>query len=496
MNTTQKRQIVFIMTDTQRWDMVGCYGRAEMRTPCLDRLAGEGIRFDRAYTCQPVCGPARAAIFTGTWPHSNGSWGNSMPLGDTVKTVGQRLRDRGFHTAYIGKWHLDGSDYFGNSRCPDGWDEKYWYDMRRYLEELTPEERQHSRDCSILDKEDVPEEFTYGHRCANRARDFLSHTAEEDFLLVVSFDEPHHPFLCPQKFIEPFRDYTWPQGANVRDTLADKPEHHRVWAKASGDLSSGKWKSLPWFLGCNSFVDYEIGRVLDAVNQYAPDALVIYTSDHGDAMGAHRISNKGPVMYDEVTRIPLIVRWPGNAPSQSVCTHPVSHIDLVPTLLDFAGSSGKGLEGASMLETLRDPARRPADAIFMEFGRYEVDHDGFGGFQPVRCAFDGRYKLVINLLCTDELYDLEKDPQELQNLIDSPAHARERDRLHDRLIRWMDDTRDPFRGYYWQRRPWRSDASEASWWCNGMTRQRDSDYEPRQLDYATGLEIRELVRRK
>ena len=92
---SKPRRVVVIMTDTQRWDMVGCYGNKDMKTPHLDALASQGVRFDRAYTCQPVCGPARAGMFTGTRPHSNGSWANSMPLGDNVKTIGQRVRDNG-----------------------------------------------------------------------------------------------------------------------------------------------------------------------------------------------------------------------------------------------------------------------------------------------------------------------------------------------------------------------------------------------------------------
>src|SRR4051812_24462945 len=127
------RQVIFIMTDTQRTDMLGCYGNADLKTPCLDRLAAEGLRFDKAYTCQPVCGPARAALFTGLYPHTNGAWGNSMAIGDNVKTLGQRLTDNGIHCGYLGKWHVDGSDYFGLGKCPPGWDKDYWYDMRMYL---------------------------------------------------------------------------------------------------------------------------------------------------------------------------------------------------------------------------------------------------------------------------------------------------------------------------------------------------------------------------
>ena len=127
--------------------------------------------------------------------------------------------------------------------------------------------------------------------------------------------------------------------------------------------------------------------------------------------------------------------------------------------------------------------------VFIEFGRYEVDHDLFGGFQPIRCATDGRHKLVINLLASDEFYDLENDPCEMDNLIEFRDHASPRDRLHDRLLDWMNETRDPFRGYYWERRPWREDARPATWDYTGQTRQRPADpaFEKPMLDYDTGM---------
>jgi uncharacterized sulfatase len=133
----------------------------------------------------------------------------------------------------------------------------------------------------------------------------------------------------------------------------------------------------------------------------------------------------------------------------------------------------------------------------MEFARYETDHDGFGGFQLIRAAFDGRHKLVINLLTTDELYDLRDDPHEMVNLIASARHVSVRNALHDRILRWMNDTRDPFRGYYWERRPWRTDARIATWDYTGMTRQRENEPdEKRQLDYGTGLAMKSAVRKK
>ncbi len=495
----QRRRVVLIMTDTQRTDMVGCYGNSEIRTPHLDRLGSQGVRFDRAYTCQPVCGPARSALFTGIYPHSNGSWGNSMPLGDNVKTVGQRLADSGVRCGYIGKWHLDGGDYFGLGRCPGGWDPAYWYDMRNYLDELTPDQRPASRRVETIYDPGIEEGFTYGHRVADRARRFLASGAGEDFFLVVSFDEPHHPFLCPEPYASMYKGCRFPRKRNVRDTLAGKPEHQRAWAgdNVTRDRDRVEIGSAAFF-GCNSFVDYEIGRVLEAVDRHCPDALVIYTSDHGDALQSHSITSKGAAMYDEITRIPLIVRWPGGAPAGATAATPVSHIDLVPTVLErFGVPLPRLLEGEPLSGIIRDPSRTRSRDVFIEFGRYEIDHDGFGGFQPVRAIFDGRWKLVINLLSSDELYDLEADPEEIANLIESDACRAARDALHDRLLDWMNRARDPFRGYYWERRPWRKDARPATWKYTSKTRQRENEeYEPRQLDYDTGLPMTAAVRDK
>jgi len=484
--------VVLIMTDTQGVNVVGCYGRPELRTPCIDRLASQGARFDRAYTACPVCGPARAAIFTGTYPHTNSSWGNDMPLGANVKTVGQRLQDAGRRTAYVGKWHLSGTDYFDDGICPPGWDPDYWYDGRCYLEDLTPEERlrwrQELDNAAGIRKYGMTEEFTWAHRCSDRAVDFLAKHHDEPFLLVVSYDEPHGPFTCPPPYCDMFQDFEYELPGNVEDPLAGKPEHQKEWVAASTRPTGLRTLKRSMYFGCNSFVDYEVGRVVTAVDRYAPDALVIYTSDHGTPLWSHGLNSKGPAMYEETTRIPFIVRWPGRTPEGSVCPHPVSHVDLTATVMDAAGIEPPPfIEGKSMLPTFRDPACRPNDEIFIEFNRYEIDHDGWGGFQPIRCGFDGRFKLVINLHSSDELYDLESDPQEMANLIDSAEHAVVRDRLHDRVLAWMNRTRDPFRGPVWERRPWRSNPAQR--W-GGPTRPRPDDgYEPRVLLYETGLPV-------
>lgn len=485
------RQFIFIMTDTQRVDMVGCYGNKDMITPHIDALAEEGIRFTNAYTTQPVCGPARSALFTGLFPHSNGSWGNCMGLESTMKTIGQRLSHEQIHTAYVGKWHLDGGDYFGNGVCPDGWDETYWYDMRNYLEELTQEERVRSRNPeTILEGEGYASTFTYGHRCSNRAIAFIEEHKDEDFLLVVSYDEPHHPFIAPRKYADMYKDYHFPLSKNIYDSLENKPEHQKVWAANRLEEDRATYKiNEPLYFGSNTFIDDEIGRVLEAYKVHTPEALIMYTSDHGDMLGSHRLDQKGPNAYEEIANIPFILAGKPVKDKKRVNEHPISHIDVVPTMLEFFQAPHyKMLQGKSLMPLLEDGKTKINEEIFIEFGRYEIAHDYFGGFQPLRCIYNGRYKLTINLLCSDELYDLEQDPEEMVNLIETSECEQIRNKLHDKLLDWMNETRDPFRGYYWERRPWRKDATKASWNGSGMTRQKDPDYDERsELMYGKGL---------
>lgn len=493
-----RKQVVFFMTDTTRKDMVGCYGNRRMQTPNLDALAEEGIRYENAYTCQPVCGPARSAIFTGVFPHSNGTVANGVPFGENVKTIGQRLTDNGIRCGYIGKWHLDGGDYFGLGTCPEGWEEDYWYDMKTYLLELTEAERVRSRDSEECFRPGFSEEFTYAHRCSDRAIRFLEQFQDEDFFLTVSYDEPHSPSLCPPPYNRQYEGFRFESSPVFRDSLEDKPLLQRLWAgdklNAPEEEVNRASDYLSLLLGCNSFVDYEIGRVLDLIREKMPDALVIYTSDHGDMLGAHRLFSKGACAYKEVANIPLIIK---GGEKGKVVDAPASHIDIAPTVLDYFGIPvPKLLEGKSMLPQIYDADRVINQAVFTEFTRYEIDHDGFGGLQPMRAVISEKYKLVVNLLDTDEFYDLEADPDEMYNLIWDKSCLDIIKEHHSFLIRHMNDTRDPYRGYQWSMRPWNT-GFRPDWDNEGFTRQRENEeYEPRQLDYDTGLPMVSAVRSK
>lgn len=482
---------IFIMTDTQATNVVGCYGHPELQTPNIDSLAKTGLKFNRAYTTCPVCTPARAALFTGIYAHTAGPWTNNLALGENIINMGQRFQDGGYRTAYIGKWHLDGHDYFGTGVCPPGWEDEYWYDGKRYLDELDEKEiylwRQGLNSLDDLKRNDIKEEFTWAHRISDRAIRFLeSQPQDKPCLMVVSYDEPHHPFTCPPEYVEKFLDYEYDLGPAAEDTLANKPVHQREWAQTVNIPVKNRKVRQPLYFGCNSYVDYEIGRVIDAVHARFPEnTWIIFTSDHGEMMGAHRLGGKGPAMYEEITHVPLLVEMPGQENAGKEVNTVVSHIDLLPTMMQLAGLAVPPILEGNSLTPLLQGEEDPERSVVMEFNRYEIEHDSWGGFQPVRSIVTGRYKLVINLHYTDELYDLEKDPTEMKNLIDDQEYYRVRNELHDRLLDWMYEKRDPFRGPVWERRIWR--YSRRFQW-RGEFRPRPADgYAPEVRDYDTGM---------
>ena len=156
---------------------------------------------------------------------------------------------------------------------------------------------------------------------------------------------------------------------------------------------------------------------MDVIERIIPDAMVIYTSDHGDMLGEHRLFSKNAAIYDAVTNIPLIIK---GGEKGKVVTAPASHIDIAPTIMDYFGLNiPKLMEGKSMLSQIYDTNSKVNCEVYTEFTRYEIDHDGFGGLQMMRGIISEEYKLAINLFDKDEFYDLKKDPDEMVNEIDN-----------------------------------------------------------------------------
>ncbi len=450
------------MTDTQNRDMVGAYGTDAMSTPNLDRLAASGLRFNRAYTTCPLCTPARSAIFSGRHPQVNGAWSNNMAPARNIPLMGEVFQYYGYEVAYTGKWHLDGSGYFGDGIAEGGFPQQWWYDGKCYLDDLGPAmEACYRRAQTVEDLRSggFEERFIWGHRVSDRAIAFLKQ-AQPPFLLVVSFDEPHAPSVAPPQWWEKWEECDFshfPEPINFFAELENKPSlQHLQRANRTKPEWQAYLKRRAHFLACNSYIDHEIGRILNELDRsHADDTTVIYTSDHGDMMGAHGLQGKGPMMYEEVIHVPLIIRSP-SAPAGHVTEAVVSHLDILPTMLELGGIEiPECLHGKSLVPLLRNPATRVHETVFSGFHRYAINHDDWGEFYPIRCVMDGRYKLVINLFDLDEFYDLQEDPGEMINRIEDSACTRERNRLHDILLEEMDKIRDPFRSFHWGNRPWR-----------------------------------------
>jgi uncharacterized sulfatase len=455
-----------IMTDTQNKSMVGAYGNPAVDTPHLDRLAETGIRFERAYTSCPLCTPARSGLFSGTHPPVNGAWCNNVAPSASIPLMGDIFSHYGYRTAYTGKWHLDGSGYFGDGVPGGGFEPDWWYDGKRYAQDIGREMFHSYRTCRTADElraAGFTEDNIWGHRVADRAIDFLEGVGDDPFVLVVSFDEPHGPHVTPPEYWEKFAPEDIPKSPNYNAPLTDKPQLQHVHRQCHGEVAWLDYAATQArFFGCNSYIDREIGRVVEAVERtHGNDTILFYTSDHGDMLGGHGLRSKGPMMYQEITNIPLIVRLPGG-PQGAVSHSLTSHVDLIPTMLDLASiERPPALHGTSLAPILGDPKATVQDNVLVSFTRFAINHDDWGEFYPIRCVVGERYKLVINLFERDELYDLEADPHERTNLIDASrrddsGHAAARDRLHDALLAEMDRIRDPFRSFRWGDRPWRS----------------------------------------
>jgi len=455
--------IVFIMTDTQNKSMVGAYGNPAVDTPNLDKFAEKGIRFEQAFDACPLCTPARGSIFSGLHPQINGAWTNNIAPQANIPFMGTIFEHYGFRTSYTGKWHLDGTGYFGNGLPDGGFRPDYWYDGKNYADDLGPEMFAKYRTCHTIEQlkeAGLTEEDMWGHRVADRAVDFLNKAGDEPFLLAVSFDEPHHPCVAPLEYWEKFGPEDIPKGENYYASLEGKPKMQQIQREQQKETDIYQPPSDK-FYGCNSYIDREIGRVIDAVEKnHWDDTIIIYTSDHGDMQGSHGLWYKGPQMYNETTNVPFIVRYP-DGPSGAVSHSLVSHLDIIPTLLDLSGIDiPDSLHGKSFLPILKDPNAKVRDSLMINFHRFSVNFDIFGSYYPIRCAVGEQYKLSINLIDTDELYDLRNDPYEMRNLIDDPVHAEARDHLHDYLLTEMDEIRDPFRSFQWGNRPWSTEKKQ------------------------------------
>lgn len=457
--------LLFLWTDQQRADTLACYGNPRVQAPHLNTLAAQSTVFDRAYVAQPVCTPSRATVMTGLWPHQTGCTGNNIPLPADARCFPELLRDRAdYATGYIGKWHL-GDEAFAQhgfnewASTEDGYGSHFSAGRDRetrsaYHHWLLARGHQpdkkgaFSRDYAVR----VPLEFGKPAFQAERACEFLDRHRREPFVLHVNYLEPHTPYRSPLGALHP------PEALPIDPSFArdDDPEQiplrYRMRQESPGNDEAKLREIHSQYLGNVACVDRSVGRILARLEQHglADNTIVVFTSDHGDQLGAHRMVGKS-VMYEESVRIPCFIRVPGGRGGHRVMS-PWSHIDLVPTLLALMGQPVPGsLPGRSRAAEVRGGTAAAQDVFvqwnFNKSGDGEKSGSDAAAQRAVRersraiFTADG-WKLSLSDVDRCLLFNRREDPHEQHNLFYRGGHRDVIARLTREIHAWQKRTGD------------------------------------------------------
>lgn len=416
-----KPNIIFFFSDQQRWDTLGCYGQPLNITPNLDQLAAEGVRFEHAFTCQPVCGPARSALQTGKYPTEVGCFRNDIALPSGEKTIAHHLSAAGYEVGYLGKWHLastgENQNYRTRAVPPEfrGGYQDFW--LASDVLEFTS----HGYDGHLFNAAMEKVEFK-GYRVdclTDFALDYLrTRTGEKPFFLFLSFIEPHHQ--------NDRHCYEGPIGSKEKYKNFVVP----------GDLvgTAGDWReNYPDYLGCINSLDTNLGRLRQELKRLglAENTIIIYTSDHGSHFKT-RNSEYKRACHDACIRIPLIIHGPGFAAGQ-VIPELVSLIDLPPTILKIAGmEKPPEMRGNPLQDLISGANDHWPKEIFLQISESQVGRAirtrkwKYSVSAPEK---NGSQFSGSNVYVDEYLYDLENDPHERDNRVAAPELAEVRNQL-------------------------------------------------------------------
>ncbi len=482
--------IVFIMSDQQRQDTLACYGADWMNVPNLNALADNSFVFENAYVAQPVCTPARATIMTGLYPHAAGPIVNQIQLPESTPVIAEMISDD-YRKGYMGKWHL-GNDLVAQHGF-DRWisaEDSHRYtkpeqrfmvsDYNKYLVEqgYTPDRIRGGVGVFSSDAHyDMPEEHQMASFLGDRASEFIEENSDHPFVLYVSTFEPHSPYHGP--FMDMYDPATLPVGPSflehpdsaslvnrvranyflqfMRDGVDQSEDEYMTrYAAAREDVGSEiGWRTLRAHYMANiSLVDGMVGKITAALERagVADNTIVVFTSEHGDMMGDHGMLEKRS-FYEEASRVPLLMKVPWLSSESTRVPGSVGHIDLVPTLLDLSGQDiPDGLQGRSLKPVLAGESDLSDNDVFIQWnGASNEIPDRFLGSAEINRMLALPWRSVVtpdrwklNLCVGDrcELYDLNSDPFERNNLYDDPAH---KDRIRDMAARiriWQHRTGD------------------------------------------------------
>ena len=457
--------ILHIMSDQQQWATVAA--RSECRTPNMNRLAESGMLFERSYTPSAVCCPARAIIVSGAYHWHNGVYNQvhsapsvSRDMNPDVVLYSSRLRDAGYHLGYVGKWHasfLRGPLDFGYHEVAN-----IFGCSRKVIEKANnnpdnaprpPRGEFHparkftwpgTKPIGMWGYVDGPEEATgawHSAECAIRMMNRFVKGAQP-WMMEVHLLEPHDSYRPLKKYLDHYDPRAIPVPKSFGDTFAGKPGMHRRESETWGALTEDDYRQgRAHYYAYTEQLDAQIGRILDALDKtgQADNTLVVFTSDHGDMCGAHRMWIKGWIPYEECYRVPLIVRWPGRIKPGSRTSKLVQTHDLAYTYVDAAGAKALPFaDGYALQPLFADPnASGWTDQRLCAY---------YGGEFPImqRIAITDRFKYVFNGFDIDELYDLREDPEEMHNAVYDPRYAAQTGDMRARMYELMNRFEDPF----------------------------------------------------
>jgi len=461
--------ILFILSDQHNAKVLGHKGHPAVKTPHLDRLAENGVRFENAITQNPICTPSRMSWLSGQYCHNHGYYGLSGPNPRGLPSVLGHFRKAGYRTAAIGKihcpehWVEDDSDLFHETcGCSvDGRSEEYAsYLEERGLTDLEDHEAlQEFGDAGIQSVDGRPSMVSYedGQEgwSASKAIEFMGQCVADDvpFFTHVSLPKPHQCYTPAKRFWDLYDEAELTLPPNADYDMKDKAPHLRDNAKGWRErewrlfepktFEAGRLRKLHGYLGSVSHVDHAVGELIDWLdeNNLAENTIVIYSSDHGDYACEHGNMEKAPgICSDAITRIPMIWRWPGKFEAGHAAAEIVETVDMVNTLCELTDVDAmETADGKNISHLLRGEAG-------------EVHRVGVTEFAWSKSVRKGKYRLVnyVDGMFPHEypegfgeLYDIEADPWEMNNLFFDPEYAGIVADMQHELLNWLIRTTRP-----------------------------------------------------
>jgi N-acetylglucosamine-6-sulfatase len=424
--------IVFVIVDDIRWDAFGCMGHPWVKTPNVDRLAREGARFTNLFDTIPLCSPARASFLTGRYPHANGvkDNGNNNALSHKLVTWPRLLRDSGYETAFIGKWHM------GNDDAPrPGFDR--WVSFKGQGIYMNPplnidgkSEKVDGYITDLLDKYAV---------------DFIKQPHDKPFVVYLAHKAVHSPFTPAERHKNLYSNEPFTPPASAADDRAGKPALSAALKPAPANRPGRQPGEGPMRnqLRCLAAVDEGIGDILKALEEthQLENTVVAFTSDNGYFWGEHGGLGDKRWAHEESVRLPLMMRYPKLIKAGTVVSAMTLNIDFAPTTLQLAGAPvPSDMQGKSMLPLLRGDASNARTAILMEyFKERQYPHPTWRAVRTERW----KYIHYPGHDAWDELYDLRTDSHELKNLINDPESKKPLKQMREELDRQWNATGGP-----------------------------------------------------